>query len=344
MGMGTLHRRDRCAVIRFAVKTDSIPLFSVLSMKSYLVALISFLIIGLLSVAGVVGARYWIARDISTADVRQGQLLRFQDEKIRNLAPGSIDTVFIGDSALGNAIDVSLFVRLNEHSAINLALTGSFGYGAGLYQLRELAKSQPRLRNVILLYSVDAMASGLLPEGYFFTSPIPVFSLPAGQSIALLKTYLQRLIDAPAAGSFLLRGATGKLSALTISDTLRAEDYVISRGIISLEDAKRYKLPHRIQPSSTVFLAEIADLCRTKNWNCVYAHGPVLSSSLAASPWSRDYFDQAAQAIEGVGIKVIGGPLAMANEDRGDTVFHVRFERRSEFTSRYTDLLKVELR
>jgi hypothetical protein len=159
----------------------------------------------------------------------------------------------------------------------------------------------------------------------------------------LLRIYASRLLDGRAVLDFLLRTMTGKLAGLSLPPSVVQDDYVISRAIIALDNTKSYRIPRQIVPASTGFLAQVARLCKDKGWDCLYVHGPVLSYSVSASSWADDYFAHANQAIEHAGIRVAGGPLLMAEQERGDTVFHVRYERRGDFTSRYADLLREHL-
>jgi hypothetical protein len=341
MGNADWGNRDHIGSVAFEAST--IPLFSVLAVKTYLVSLFSIFALGILCIACILGVRYWVIRDINAHDERQGQLLKLQELKIRELLPDSIDTVLVGDSALGNAIDIRTFNQKTHLQSINLALTGSFGYGGGLALLRSLAERQTRMRNIVLFYSVDAMALGPLPEGYFFTTPAPDMSLPWRERFQLLRTYASRLLDGRAASDFLIRTMTGKLAGLSLPASVVEDDYVISRSVIALDNTKSYRIPRQIVPASIVFLEQVARLCRDKGWNCVYVNGPVLSNSVSASPWSDDYFANVKRAIEHIGIKVAGGPLLMAEQDRGDTVFHVRYDQRENFTSRYADLLREHL-
>jgi hypothetical protein len=334
-----IRRSNRRSCDSLTIEAGTVSLFSVLTMKAYLISLGYFAGLGVLCVAGLVAVRYWIAFDLNAADERQGQLLAYQEGKIRNLAPDSIETVLVGDSTLGNAIDISAFSEQTGSRSVSLALTGNFGYGGALAQLQVLAKRQSRLGNVILFYSVDAMASGLLPDGYFFSTPVPTLTLPWRHELSLLGTYGKRLLDGLAAKDFLVRALMGKLPSQVWPPSLTEDDYVISRAQISLANTEPYRVPRQPAESSVAFLAEIARLCANNAWNCVYVHGPVLSRSVAASPWANEYISKANLLIETTGLKVKGGPILMDDNERGDTVFHVHFDRRKEFTRKYITIL-----
>src|SRR5687767_8650401 len=59
------------------------------------------------------------------------------------------DTIFVGDSTLGHAIDAELWSALSGRRAVNLALTGVYGYEGG-YNFIERSLRNLRPRNVIL--------------------------------------------------------------------------------------------------------------------------------------------------------------------------------------------------
>ena len=196
-------------------------------MRRYLLALSCFVLAGIVGLGLLSSYRFWVLRDLDEADPRLGQLLRYQEEKIARLPAGAIDTVLIGDSSLGNGIDVREFDVAAGVRASSLALTGNFGFAGGLELLRQLAERQP-IRNVILVYSIDAMASGAGHSGHVFVSPRPlVEGLTWGAQLSLLRDYATTLLNGRSATVLARKLLHGGVRQDALPKELYADDYVI---------------------------------------------------------------------------------------------------------------------
>src|SRR5688572_25430320 len=82
------------------------------------------------------------------------ELLDYQSAKLDGQPA---DTIFVGDSTLGHAIDAELWSALSGRRSVNLALTGVYGYEGGFNFIRRSLRTL-RPRNVILMYAPDMMA------------------------------------------------------------------------------------------------------------------------------------------------------------------------------------------
>ena len=95
-------------------------------------------------------------------------ILKYQLNKINN---SSYDTIFLGDSSLGNAINFN-FVNANTKSkSINLALTKIYGF-SGIYNLLVNAhkKNPKKLKNIIIMIGYDFLDNDFESESFFLTS------------------------------------------------------------------------------------------------------------------------------------------------------------------------------
>jgi len=313
-------------------------------MRLYLRTLLLVVLAGFVLFASASAYRFWILRDLDENDPRLGQLLRYQEQKIARLAPGSIDTVLIGDSSLGNGIDVRDFDSATGARSVSLALAGNFGYGGGLALLKQIAERQA-VRNVILLYSIDAMATGSASSGYVFASPRPfVEGMSWRAQVSLLRVYASTLLNGHSAGYLARKWLRSDSWEKGLPEELYVHDYVISRAKLDVAGLS-YRVPRAVNPSSTLYLEVLARLCAARAWNCVYAHGPILARALAASPHAGAYLAQARRAIEGTGLRVIAAsPIVLADNERGDTVFHASIDERPAITRRYASLFLPLLR
>lgn len=312
-------------------------------MRSYLLTFFLVVVAGAGLFAVASAHRYWVLRDLDERDLRLGQLLRYQEQKIARLPPGSIDTVLVGDSSLGNGIETRAFDAVAGTRSVSLALAGNFGFGGGLALLEQLAERQT-IRNVVLVYSIDAMATGPAPMGFFFASPWPyVKGLPWRSQLALLRLYASTLLSGHSVAHLGRKWLRGEPWEAELPHDLFVHDYVISRAKIALAGLS-YRVPRAVDPRSTLFLERLAGRCAAQGWNCVYAHGPILARSLAESPHASAYLERAGNAIQKAGLRVVAAsPIALADDERGDTVFHAHIDARPAITHRYATLLQSML-
>lgn len=308
-------------------------------MGRYLVALMGVTLLALLVIASILGYKYFVLRDLHT-DPRLGQLLVYQNGKIRNQARIA-ETILVGDSSLGTAVDAALFGQLTGAPAVNLALTGTFHYGGAYAQLKALANGPNKIRSVVLMYAIDAPASALSLDGSFFLSPIPIVpGLGAGSNIRLLRNYMRRLMDGSAAADFLWRTATGHRDT-ALAPELYQYDYAVSFGRIRLED-NGFQIPLKAAQTSGGFLPLIVELCAKQGWTCVYSHGPLVSHVLEFSKGDgMSYFSSVETEFAELGLTLATPkPVLLPPEQRGDTFFHVHPDFRWVATQRYAEILQ----
>jgi hypothetical protein len=294
-------------------------------------------------VAMVLAYRYWIARDLSDIDPSINQITLYQEQKIAALKPGQIDTVFLGDSALGNAINAALFDKLTGTRSVNLALTGSHGHAGALIFLQKIAKREPSLKRVILFFSVDALAWGLNKEGRFYMSPSPWqpgFSLP--EQISLGVTYVEKLTQGQPALEYLKKVIRGQ-GKIELPLSIYTDDYIVSHAKIKVdsENVRQYHLPKKVLPKSTRYLSQIGVLCRQLQLQCIYVQGPIMAELISGNTEEVEFFDSVKTSVATSGIALANDrPFLMKQEDRGDSIFHVSPDARDRFTRYYAQLLK----
>lgn len=315
-------------------------------MKKYILIFLVTIIAVHFSTAALLSYRYWVARDLSDADERVGQITKYQEQKIAAMQPGEIDTVFLGDSSLGNAINAKLFDRLSGAKSLNLALTGSHGHPGALIFLRKITAKQPSLRNVVLFFSVDGMAMGMDLDARFYMSPSPFephFSL--ARQAALLRTYALRLTDGVAAFSYIKKVMDGH-AQVEIPHSVYEDDYTISRGKIAADydNIHSYKMPKDSLPKSVQYLREIGVICKEFKLRCVYVQGPILGKFITGDAAEEHYFYAVGEQIQRAGIVSVNShPYPMSQKEVGDSIFHLSQEYRDAYTTRYEKLLATLL-
>ncbi len=149
-----------------------------------------------------------------------------------------------------------------------------------------------------------------------------------GAQLGLLRVYATTLLSGRSATILWRKLLHGGVRQDALPKDLYADDYVIADTQVAL-DRLGYRVPGRVKPRSAAYLKVIAQLCAERQWNCLYAHGPVLARALAASGHARSYLVEADRVIAGTGIKVIANsPVELTDDERGDTVFHAGLGKR----------------
>jgi hypothetical protein len=285
--------------------------FSVL-LGTTLVLLVAVLLLNFVGLRQGISSQAWV------------QLLQHQNDK--NLAAaGSIDTVFVGDSSLGNGISSATWSQLSGQPSLNLALTGSFGFGGSLNMLRRTLE-QHAVRTVVVMQTADLMTRPFDYQGYIQTA--------RGQE--LLQVPIREMLRA-----FLnWDGFKGTVSAVMESrqhdyiehDYIRQGTRLDQRGFARQQEKLRL-VPVRIDTANLRFLREIGAVCREHRLQCVYAHGPLVEQACTKS---ASYFVEVNAHIRASGLEPVPGtPVCVPVEDLGDSIDHVRPELKDEYTRRY---------
>ncbi len=296
-------------------------------MQGYIIKFLLFFFIAAFAASAVVAYRYW---GLHESDERG--LLRYQIEKLE-AAPLDTDTVFLGDSSLGNAIDIGLFDKLGSTHSLGLPLTGVYGY-AGSYNLLQRVFDRLHPKQVVIFQSADLLLRPTEYDGLSFTlyKSWPSY-LPLKQQILALHNMLIHLTEYQQVGDTLQRwvwGSWEKFSSPT--------DYPVQniKGAFELTQNAPFSLSG-INRDKLLFLRQIVDLCRSHGVNCVYAHGP-LHEKLVVN--NSSYFSAINAILEETGLSpACPLPLAMPNSLVGDSYDHVSPDEREQATRLYAAVL-----
>ena len=86
---------------------------------------------------------------------RNDLLAAYQIKKINNNEFNSINTIFVGDSSLGNSIDKKFFNKISNLKSENLSLSGSYGIAGSLGIIKKAYKKNPNIKNFIIMQTLD---------------------------------------------------------------------------------------------------------------------------------------------------------------------------------------------
>ena len=266
-------------------------------------------------------------------------LLGYQLEKIA--ATGTPTTLFLGDSSLGNGIDVRTWSAREGGSATSLALTGVYGY-AGTFNLLRRSLAQFRPRNVVIIHTVDLMHRKRIPLGDALTIPPTAQRdlMAKAETFATLLSHYVRTDTMTA----VFRGLW--LGSSTMRTRYIADDYVRQANIRYGGD-EATKAPGILTADSVGLdqaedLQAIAELCAHANLNCVYAHGPLYERECAA--WAN-YLSAVNERIGAMGLQVVkASPACLKRDELGDAIDHVSPPGRAAVTEAYFALLRPYLK
>lgn len=261
-------------------------------------------------------------------------LLTYQAAK---LAGPAVRTIFVGDSSLGNAIDVEVWSALSGHQAVNLALTGAFGY-EGSYNFIRRSLKNLRPKNVIIMHAPNMMTRPTSDSALAITSSptdLPLWGKPHWLlnevfNATILTDSLRWLWR-----DLILAGGRQRAAPAVAIES----DYI--RQGPQRPPPQEMMTPNQIKPEKIKYYDLIGKLCVREGLNCLYLHGPLASPTCERS---RSYFHAVADRLAASNIRqVTVMPICLALHELGDSEDHVRPMYKGDFTKAYYDLLKPYL-
>jgi hypothetical protein len=260
-------------------------------------------------------------------------LYRHQLRKIADVH--GVDTVFLGDSSLGNALDAAEFSRLTGMNAVNLALTGSYGY-EGSYNLIKRLAGRP-VKNVVVMCTLDMMQREVSYTGYLLTinGLGDVIELSGAERIELLSAFFDQIFSFE---QILI--ALRNLIGFGRQNIFIEDDY-IQQGSPMEKAHLKQMLKSKIKPEKVRFLVRLRDYCAARNLNLIYIHGPIHEDAGRAS---ADYAAEVNRLLINAGIEIVPELTLIPCEEVGDSPDHVAKQFKEKFTMHYAEMLKEYLR
>jgi len=260
-------------------------------------------------------------------------LYRYQEEKTRELE--GVETVFVGDSSMGNSIDAELFSELAGTKSANLALTGLYGY-AGAYNMLKKMEGNP-VRTVVVMSTLDTFSRESSFGGYLLTaSGIPdLQELKGGERSRSLAAFYDMILSS---GNFkaTIRSLLGfgKRRFEIVSDYVEQGDPIDPREYPGLTLSQ-------IIDDKPRFLLKLLAYCKARNIRVIHAHGPIYEGMARASD---DYTAEVNRRLEETGVINVPDITVIPLKKIGDSADHVAPEFKQEYTRHYVELLAPHLR
>jgi hypothetical protein len=259
-------------------------------------------------------------------------LYRYQLDKLVDC--NEIETIFVGDSSLGNAIDAELFSELSTSRSLNMALTVRYGY-AGTYNMIKKTIKTCDIKNIVVVHTLDILSRPTSYDGYLY-------------SIGLIDDFNE--LDRDEKGELISAFYNITFSGNNLLKIMKHYMGRNKKNIIVkdfMEQGKRIDINETdetlmapINSDKTRFLYKIRRLSKENNINLIYVHGPVLEP---VGKTSTQYIEKVNTIIEDTGVKLIPDVTLIKTDHIGDTEFHVFPDNKEEYTLKYYALIKDHL-
>jgi len=243
-----------------------------------------------------------------------------------------IDTIFIGDSSLGNAINSSLFNSLTGLNSSNLALTGLYGY-AGSYNMLKKAVKHNKIKNVIIINTLDMMSRPVAYDGYMYSmETLSDFTeLTIQEKVEILKISIDNFFSVNNFKRILTFNKIQKRKKMPIE-----KDYIKQTKKMNIKKIKKITRMHTIK-EKTNFLKKIINYSKKQNINLLYIHGPHFDNI------DKKDIKKINTIIKETGIKFIENIYYLSREKVGDSLDHVHPAYKDMITKQYIKYIKDKL-
>ena len=262
------------------------------------------------------------------------ELYLYQMKKLQE-HHSNIDTIFLGDSSLGNAINADLFNSLSGLKSANLALTGLYGF-AGSYNMLKKAVKMNRIKNVILIHTLGTISRPVAYDGYLYSmeSLTDITELSINEKIDLLETSINQLFSMNNTKRIILYYILQRIKKYTIE-----KDY-IKQTIRAKLKKRMHNLTIQINHDKLIFLKRIVEFCEQHKINLLYLHGPHLNN---IDSQSKKDIRTMNLLIESTGIKIIDNHYFLTPDQTGDALDHVHPDYKDMITDLYYNDIKHDL-
>jgi len=267
-------------------------------------------------------------------------IVRYQMAKLGDPSAADVETIILGDSSTGNALDAKLFSEISGLHTLNLSLTGRFGFEGGVNLLRYADARAPALKNVLVIYTLDIWRRPFEEQAYFETlrytgSDVNRYWLAAPG----WDDYFDYAMDLKRVRKFLEAMFLGRQADIPVDPEI---DYVpqgmkkVSNDLLIVPADER--LSRDIHPDKKQWFTALADFCYQRELNCIYMHGPIHTTVFENSP----------EAIGGIndlientrGMIALDTVLHYGNTFMGDSIDHIDPSVKGAVTREYYILVK----
>jgi len=255
-----------------------------------------------------------------------------------------IETVIVGDSAAGYALNAQLFSTLSGSPTMNIALTRSHGFIGSLNMLKQAKLRHPEIRKVILVHSHDIWTLPFSREGFFKTEK-GIDSQDVSSQYFPTYKWLDR-IAYRSDFKWLYRYARYVVKGSPPSVFIR--DYIEHPGEKGTYRNGQLPLPQEglsmqeIDSNQQKAFFLIDTYCKNEQLHCVFVGAPLHELTMRYT--NPAYFEHIFNVLDrAVAIQPLRTLFAVPNEYMGDAVTHLDSFYKDEMTRAYYEALREEI-
>jgi hypothetical protein len=301
-------------------------------MRRYVLSLLGLM---LLLLAGTLVVASFGINQCTLLDRNICGIYHHQEAKLA-AAPAKIDILFLGDSALGNAIDAKRVAALSGKTTLSLALSGgALGLPAIATQLEDIAQ-RATITNLVIMVSPEDYRRrfGSSVDGFVLANHAHlgrILTIPPRFALQAVGSLIRFLFDDGVVTDGWNTLTTGTHD-LGDCEGCAELDYIAQEpnGKLTDDDIKAWKGPVK---DYDFFLKRIATLCAQRGINCLYSHGPLIQAVLDLNP---GYVAAIDRKLAKAGLQPVSPyPMIIPPDEVGDSVNHVRPDLRGAYTERF---------
>ncbi len=271
---------------------------------------------------------------------------RYQLDKIKQAR--GIDTLIVGDSSAGNAIDAAHFSELSGRSTMNVALTGSFGLPGSLIMMDKAFEEHPEIKNIIIIHAVEIWSKPFPEPG--------VFELARGRDLKRWAPFVEhpsmRYIEYSVKLNNIVQAISNIFFQTSLATHIPSEILQRRVGVILFDYIQQQRktfsngqkkltsdvLDGLVDVRNQQVYLEIDAWCGERNVYCLYLHGPLLedvhTNSLGFIEKINDFL-----ALKSLHIRPFPEVPYYEAGDMGDSINHVLPSRKKDVTRGYFNMV-----
>lgn len=282
--------------------------------------------------------------NISLITKNTNAVLKYQNAKIYDPKNTDVETIIIGGSSAGNAINAKLFSELSGQKTLNLALVGSFGTEGNIMMAQKAVRQFPNLKNIIMIQSLDIWRRPFSYQGVYSAmgSLHDIMLFP--EDLQLVQKYFGYLFNTKIffwwARDELLSLIGRKPEHITTIDA--DNDYLLQYADKYSNGGKTAEIDHRIENSFNNLdkqkaFKSLDRFCGSLKQHCFFMHGPSIETLTANS---SEEIERINNFISGAtSIRIMTQIFSYPPSMMGDSGDHMSPEFKAESTHKYFSIL-----
>jgi len=251
----------------------------------------------------------------------------------------NVNTVILGDSSAGNAVDAKVWSDLSGQRTLNLSLTARYGL-TGTFNMLRHAHRQQSIQNVLIIYSFDLWHRPLSDQGYYET----LYQLDSNQlkDIELFynnnaRPHFYFATNPKEIWWFIKYILHPKPDFAFAGDYISQSSRTFSSGQI-IYQKKSHSLSDKIDPQKIDALELMDDFCLQNELNCFITNGPLLDKVCADSNQTISAIQQTISANTDY-LVYLPNPYCLPARLIGDSLDHITPDYKPTSTQHYYELL-----